>query len=350
MLALHLGAHSETLVFMTSEIGTAVVTGGAGAIGSRLVQRLLDDGAERVVVIDDLSSGYRWLLPENSKVELVTRDVCEIADLGLDVESPLVFHLAAFFANQNSVDHPDADLHTNGLGTLSVLRWAAANDARRVVYASAGCSIAGHGIDAPIREDMPVSLHLDTPYQITKALGEFYCNYFLSMVSSVRCRFFNSFGPGEVPGPYRNVIPNFIWRALHDEPLIITGTGEETRDFIYVDDLVDGLVRAGRTEQAHGEAINLGTGHQTRVIDLARAIVTLCGSSSEIQFAPRRAWDHSLRRQADNSKARSLLGLAPAVDLQTGLARTVAWFQEHRERLEPMLTPSAELVLAGGAV
>ncbi len=335
---------------MTREIGTAVVTGGAGAIGSRLVRRLLDEGAERVVVIDDLSSGYRWLLPEDSKVELVTRDVCEIAEMGIDVESPLVFHLAAFFANQNSVDHPDADLHTNGLGTLNVLRWAASVDARRVVYASAGCSIAGHGIDAPIREDMPVSLHLDTPYQITKALGEFYCNYFLSQVSSVRCRFFNSYGPGEVPGPYRNVIPNFIWRALHDEPLRITGTGDETRDFIYVDDLVDGLVRAGRTERAHGEAINLGTGRQTRVIDLARAIIALSGSNSEIEFVPRRAWDHSLRRQADNSRAREVLGLAPAVELQTGLARTVEWFRENRERLEPMLTPTAELVFAGGVV
>ena len=120
-----------------------------------------------------------------------------------------VFHLAAFFANQNSVDHPLDDLHTNGAGTLTVLKWAAENEAKRVVYASAGCSIAGHGIDAPIEEDMPVSLHLDTPYQITKALGEFYCNYYLEQVSSVRCRFFNSYGPGEVPGNYRNVIPNF---------------------------------------------------------------------------------------------------------------------------------------------
>jgi nucleoside-diphosphate-sugar epimerase len=331
---------------MDSHIGTAVVTGGSGAIGSRLVRRLLDDGADRVVVIDDLSSGYRWLLPDDPRIELVVRDVSEILDLGLDVDAPLVFHLAAFFANQNSVDHPDADLHTNGLGTLNVLRWAASAGARRVVYASAGCSIAGHGIDAPIREDMPVSLHLDTPYQITKALGEFYCNYFLSQVSSVRCRFFNSFGPGEVPGPYRNVIPNFVWRALHDEPLVITGTGEETRDFIYVDDLVDGLVRAGVTPQAHGEAINLGTGRQTRVIDMARAVIRLCDSGSEIVYAPRRAWDHSIRRQADNAKARDVLGLAPSVEFLAGLERTVAWFHEHRERLEPMLTSTGELVAA----
>jgi nucleoside-diphosphate-sugar epimerase len=334
---------------MAHQIGSVVVTGGSGAIGSRLVRRLLDDGADRVVVIDDLSSGYRWLLPEDPRVELVTRDVSEILDMGLDVDSPLVFHLAAFFANQNSVDHPDADLHTNGLGTLNVLRWAASAGARRIVYASAGCSIAGHGIDAPIREDMPVSLHLDTPYQITKALGEFYCNYFLGQVSSVRCRFFNSFGPGEVPGPYRNVIPNFVWRALHDEPLVITGTGEETRDFIFVDDLVDGLVRAGLTPAAHGEAVNLGTGRETRVIDLARTVVRLCESRSEIVFAPRRPWDHSLRRQADNGKARRLLGLAPSVDFETGLERTVHWFHDHRDRLEPMLTSTGELVSVAGA-
>ena len=223
---------------------SVVVTGGAGAIGSRLVRRVLADGAQRVTVIDDLSSGYEWLLPDDPRVTLVQRDVATLADArDLAPEGSAIFHLAAFFANQNSVDHPTDDLHTNGLGTLAALMWAARSGAARVVYASAGCSIAGHGVDAPIREDMPVSLDLDTPYQITKALGEFYCNYFKSQVSTVRCRFFNSYGPGEVPGPYRNVIPNFIWKATQNEPLVITGTGTETRDFIFVDDLVDGLVR-----------------------------------------------------------------------------------------------------------
>lgn len=311
----------------------ALVTGGAGAIGSRLVRRLLAEGARKVVVVDDLSSGYRWLLPEDPRVQLVVRDVVEIHSLGLDLEQPHVFHLAAFFANQNSVDHPADDLHTNGLGTLNVLDWGAKTGVKRVVYASAGCSIAGHGIDAPIREDMPVSLFLDTPYQITKALGEFYCNYHLPKVSSVRCRFFNSFGPGEVPGPYRNVIPNFIWLAMHDRPLTITGTGEETRDFIFVDDLVDGLVRCAGTPEAHGEAINIGTGIQTTVIDMAQAILRLTGSKSEIQYAPRRAWDHSVRRQADNAKAREVLGLYPQVAFCDGLEKTVAWYRDNREQI-----------------
>src|SRR5579884_2813534 len=220
---------------MTGEtFETVVITGGAGAIGSRLVRRVLEDGARSVIVVDNFTSGYRWLLPDDERVTVVDLDVCDLLTARLPkVVNPVVFHLAAFFANQNSVDHPLDDLHTNAQGTLTTLLWARDNGAKRLVYASAGCSIAGHGLDVPIREDMPVSLHLDTPYQITKALGEFYCNYFDSSVSTVRCRFFNSYGPGEVPGPYRNVIPNFIWRAMDNEPLIITGTGEETRDFIF---------------------------------------------------------------------------------------------------------------------
>jgi len=312
---------------------TVVVTGGAGAIGSRLVRRLLERHAESVVVIDDLSSGYEWLLPVDARVRFAKGDVCAIFDLRLELVSPLVFHLAAFFANQNSVDHPRHDLHTNGLGTLTTLMWAGGCGAQRFVYASAGCSIAGHGIDVPISEDMPVSLALDTPYQITKTLGEFYCNYFNAQVPAVRCRFFNCYGPGEVPGPYRNVIPNFIWRALHGEPLVITGTGEETRDFIYVDDLVTGLLAAAEATGAPGEAFNLGTGIQTRVIDLAEIVIKACRSTSRIEFAPRRPWDRSIHREAHISKAKSVLGFQPTVGIREGVERTVDWFRANLDRI-----------------
>ena len=313
-------------------MSTAVVTGGAGAIGSRLVARLLRE-TERVVVVDDLSSGYAWLLPTDARSHFVRGDVCDIFDLSVEVADPLVFHLAAFFANQNSVDHPRDDLHTNGLGTLTTLMWAAEHGARRVVYASAGCSIAGHGIDGPIREDLPVSLEQDTPYQITKTLGEFYCRYFDARVPTVRCRFFNSYGPGEVPGPYRNVIPNFVWRALHGQPLVITGTGEETRDFIYVDDLVTGLLAAAAAPAARGEAFNLGTGIQTRVIDLAEIVIKACRSTSSIEFTPRRGWDRSIHREADIGKATAALGFQPRVSLREGIEQTVDWFRENLDRI-----------------
>ena len=312
---------------------TVVVTGGAGAIGSQLVRRLLERHAESVVVIDDLSSGYEWLLPVDARARFAKGDVCAIFDLRLELVSPLVFHLAAFFANQNSVDHPRHDLHTNGLGTLTTLMWAEGCGAQRFVYASAGCSIAGHGLDVPIREDMPVSLALDTPYQITKTLGEFYCNYFNAQVPAVRCRFFNSYGPGEVPGPYRNVIPNFIWRALHGEPLVITGTGEETRDFVYVDDIVTGLLAAAEATGAPGEAFNLGTRIQTRVIDLAEIVIKACRSTSQIEFAPRRPWDRSIHREADISKAKSVLGFQPTVGIREGVERTVDWFRANLDRI-----------------
>ncbi len=315
-------------------LGTVLVTGGAGAIGSRLVRRLLDCGADRVVVVDDLSSGYEWLLPDDCRLTFVERDVCDLPILQIKARDPVVFHLAAFFANQNSVDYPFADLHTNGKGTLAVLTWAANNNAQRVVYASAGCSIAGHGIDVPIREDMPVSLHLDTPYQITKALGEFYCNYFNQHVSTVRCRFFNSYGPGEVPGRYRNVIPNFIWNALNNEPLVITGTGDETRDFIFVDDLVQGLILAATHPDAEGRAFNLGTGIETDILTLANTIVRACNSKSRIEFTARRPWDHSARRQADISLARSVLAFNPTVHTQRGIKQTLEWFIRERERIE----------------
>ncbi|MFZ0819288.1 MAG: NAD-dependent epimerase/dehydratase family protein [Candidatus Acidiferrales bacterium] len=329
---------------MNSEIFRDVlVTGGAGAIGSRLVRRLLDDGARRVTVLDDFSSGYRWLLPNDPRIELIEGDVANLLDMDLRRSAPVVFHLAAFFANQNSVDHPLDDLRTNGRGTLTTLLWAKENRARRVVYASAGCSIAGHGAEAPIHEEMPVSLFLDTPYQITKALGEFYCNYFNDQVSTVRCRFFNSYGPGEVPGFYRNVIPNFIWRALQGEPLVITGTGEETRDFIFVEDLVDGLVRAAQTPAADGKALNLGTGIQTPIMDLARMIIQLCKSRSKIEFAPRRAWDKSMRRQADISRAQQVLAFTAAVRIPDGLQRTVDWFRENMGKIEAELAAGREM-------
>jgi UDP-glucose 4-epimerase len=323
----------NTFYMPVSISGSTVVTGGAGAIGSRLTRRLLADGAESVIVIDDLSSGYEWLLPADPRLKFIRADVCDMIESKILVKKPAVFHLAAFFANQNSVDYPLSDLHTNGSGTLTALLWAKSAEARAFVYASAGCSIAGHGIEAPIREDMPVSLHLDTPYQITKALGEFYCNYFNELVPTVRCRFFNSYGPGEVPGYYRNVIPNFIWKALNNEPLPITGTGDETRDFIYVDDLVDGLIRSAAMPQARGGAFNLGTGVQTRIGDLAEWVISACQSKSSIEYRPRRSWDKSLHREADISRARGGLSFQPAVTVREGIGRTVEWFKENRRAI-----------------
>lgn len=317
---------------------TVLVTGGAGAIGSNLVRRLAAAGCRRVIVLDNLSSGVEWNVPDSHNVLFVRGDVTDDATLKrVFQERPqLVFHLAAFFANQNSVDYPERDLHVNGLGTLKVLEYAVLSGAvERLVYASSGCSIYGSETPLPLREEF-MSMHLSTPYQITKMLGELYCNFFHHHygLKVVKTRFFNSYGPGEVPGQYRNVIPNFIYWALKGQPLPITGTGEETRDFTFVEDLVDGILLAATSERAVGREYNLSGDHEVRIIDLAHLINELTGNKAGIVYLPRRKWDTKTRVKASIERARRELGYEPKTPLDEGLKRTVEWFRANWERIE----------------
>lgn len=183
-----------------------------------------------------------------------------------------------------------------------------------------------------MKEDY-VCLHLDTPYQIDKLVGELYCNYFYNYhkLPVAIARYFNVYGPGEVPGKYRNVIPNFIWWALHGQPLPITGTGEETRDFTFVEDIVDGTLRMGAVEEAVGEAINLASETETRVIDLANWINEFNGSESGIIFRSRRNWDQVVKRRASIEKARKILEYEPRTDIRAGLKTTYEWILENRD-------------------
>jgi nucleoside-diphosphate-sugar epimerase len=150
-------------------------------------------------------------------------------------------------------------------------------------------------------------------------------------------RYFNVYGPGEVPGKYRNVIPNFFWWSLHRQPLSITGTGEETRDFTFVEDIVDGTLRIGAVKETVGEAINLASGTETRVIDLANWINELNGNESEIVLRPKRGWDKVVRRRASIEKARRVLGYKPETDIQTGLKKTYDWILENKGRIEKVV-------------
>jgi UDP-glucose 4-epimerase len=223
----------------------------------------------------------------------------------------------------------------NGLGTLRVLEYSKLVGVERFVFASSGCSVYGSKAPLPLREDY-VSLHLDTPYQINKLVGELYCNYFRNYYNLpvAIARYFNVYGPGEVPGRYRNVIPNFIWLAMHEKPLLITGTGEETRDFTFVEDIVDGTLRMGAVKEAVGEAINLASETETSVIDLAKWINGLNGNESEIIFGSRRDWDQVAKRRACIEKARKILGYAPRTDIRTGLKRTYEWISENKSKIE----------------
>ncbi len=315
---------------------TVLVTGGAGAIGSNLTRALAEAGA-RVIVLDDLSSSERWNVPSLPGVLFVEGDILDEVKLKrVFFDRPsVVFHLAAFFANQNSVDHPERDLMVNGMGTVRLLEYSVLTSVTRFVFASSGCSIYGSSAPFPLREEF-MSLHLSSPYQITKMLGELYCNFFNHhyALQVVKPRFFNSYGPGEVPGQYRNVIPNFIYWAMKGQPLPITGTGEETRDFTYVGDIVDGLLRAGALESAIGHEFNLASGVETRIIDLAEMINRATGNQAGIKFTQRRKWDTKSRLLASIECARDLIGYSPNTRFEQGLNNTIEWFRRNWDRIE----------------
>ena len=315
---------------------TVLVTGGAGAIGSNLCRRLAKLEAQ-VLILDDLSSAERWNVPDLPGILFVEGDVLdEVKMKRVFFEKPqLVFHLAAFFANQNSVDHPERDLLVNGMGTLRLLEYSQLSGVERFVYASSGCSIYGSDAPLPLHEEF-VSLHLSSPYQVTKMLGELYCNFFHNHyeLRVVKSRFFNSYGPGELPGQYRNVIPNFIYWALKGRPLPITGSGEETRDFTYVGDIVDGLLRAGVLESAIGQEFNLASGQEIRIRDLAEMINRMVGNPAGVIYAQRRKWDTKSRLLASIDRARELIGYKPNTTFASGLQNTLEWFQQHWEQID----------------
>lgn len=315
---------------------TILITGGAGAIGSNLTRAVAAAGAKLVIVLDDLSSAVRWNVPALANVMFVEGNILDEVELKrVFFEGPdLVFHLAALFANQNSIDHPETDLLVNGLGTLKLLQYSQLAGVQRFIYASSGCSIYGSSAPLPLTEEF-MSLHLSSPYQVTKMLGELYCNFFQHHyeLAVVKARFFNSYGPGELPGQYRNVIPNFIYWAMRGEPLPITGTGEETRDFTYVGDIVDGLLRAGYFEAATGQEFNLASGQETRIIDLADMINTQVGNKGGISFTERRKWDTKSRLLASVARARELIGYEPNTPFETGLKNAVTWFRDNWDRI-----------------
>ena len=323
--------------FSEYEDSTILVTGGAGAIGGNLCRTLSALNAKKVIILDNLSSSYEWNISRADNTMFIKGDILDDAILRrVFKERPdYVFHLAAHFANQNSVDNPEKDLMINGIGILKVLQHAQLVGVKRFVYSSSGCGVYGLESKMPF-EEHDVSIHLHTPYQVTKLLGELYTNYFhnLYQLPIVNARFFNSYGPGEVPGKYRNVIPNFFYWAMQGQPLPITGEGTETRDWTYVGDIVKGLLAMGIREEAIGEAFNLGASKEQRVIDMANTVNKLTGNEAGILFKERRDWDVKTRLLSCITKAENKLGYKPHMKFENGLKETHKWFVENWDNIK----------------
>jgi nucleoside-diphosphate-sugar epimerase len=306
---------------------TVLVTGGAGAIGSHLVRQLLENNYF-VIVLDDLSSGRRENCPDDSRLIFVKGSILDLnllEGIFTKYSIEIVFHMAAHFANQNSVEHPEADLLTNTLGTLRLLEFSKRSSVNRFVYASSSC-IYGNSTGL-ISADFITKL--ETPYAISKLSGEGYVHFYhhFHKLKTTVVRYFNSYGPYDRPGPYRSVIPNFIWRAMNRQPLIITGTGKETRDFTYVEDIVQGTLLAATQDSGIGQIFDIGTGIETEIIQLAEKINQITGNPAGIQYCERRKWDEITRRKANIEKAQKLLNYQPQVSLEEGLKRTYQWLQ-----------------------
>lgn len=318
-----------------------LVVGGAGAIGSNLVIALsrLVGSAGKIIVLDNLSSIKSrdpWNVPPLPNVMFVEGDVRNDVDLKrvFKEDLSLVFHLAAFFANQNSIDYPETSADVDVIGHIKLLEYTRLARCERFIYASSGCAIYGSYPKLPISEDF-VSMHLTTPYQINKMTGEMYCNFYAHHydMGIVNCRFFNSYGPGEVPGQYRNVIPNFIYWAMQGQALPITGTGEETRDFTFVLDLVQGLIKAGYYQEALGQNFNLAAGKEVSVKYIAETINRAVGNPVEIHHKPKRKWDTKPRLLAAIEKAEKLVRYSPIVAFDEGFESNIDWMQENWESI-----------------
>jgi UDP-glucose 4-epimerase len=296
-----------------------LVTGGGGFVGGALARRLAEGGAD-VTVLDDFTTGRPESVPDGAT--LVHGSVTDPDPVrSLVAGHPWIFHLAA----RNivaSTRNPREDFETNAAGTLNLL--LAARDCRieRLVYASSA-SIYGNPRRLPINEDDPVMAL--SPYAVSKHCGEQYCLAFYESygVPTAVVRYSNVFGPGQqLDNPYAGVVAKFLAAAGEGRPMPIHDDGRQTRDFTYVDDAVDATLVAGTHPRAVGETFNVGTGIETSVEALARAVAAAVGVELEVEHVDRRDIDNIRRRVVSIEKIRRMLRWSPQMPLDAGLRRT----------------------------
>jgi UDP-glucose 4-epimerase len=331
------------------ESRSVLVVGGAGFVGSNLTRRLLAGNVAAVHVVDNLLSAERVNVPADDRVRFTEGSIADdrvLSEVGDDYD--YIFHLATYHGNQSSIHNPLADHEHNQLTTLKLFEHTKAfRRVKKLVYAGAGCAVAEKTFDqaSATPEDAPLSLQMDSPYSISKIVGEYYAVYYFNRhaLPTVRARFQNVYGPGEILGAgqwrgtaatvWRNVIPTFVYKALTSQPLQLEGGGLDSRDFIYVGDIVRGLL-ACATRGNPGDVYNLASGVETTIRHLAEEIIRIAGSQAPLTILPRRDWDRSGKRFGSTEKARRELGFEAEIALSDGLARTVDWTRAHRNVIE----------------
>ena len=297
-----------------------LVTGVAGFLGSALAQRLLKDGHE-VHGLDDLSTGKEEAIPEGVEFELGDMlDRPKLWTLLQDVEC--VYHLAAKVAVQESILYPREYNSTNVGGTVSVMEAMRDVGVKRVVFTSSG-AVYGAQVAQPLNELMVPSP--DSPYAVSKLSAEYYVKTIGQLwgIETVTLRIFNAYGPGQhLPADHPPVIPNFLKQAAKGGSLIVHNSGSQTRDFVYLDDVVNALVRAGTATGVDGTTINIGSGKESSILDLVNNVVELTGADTETIYNHKATGGVS-RMRADITQASKLLGYKPKFGLAEGLARTL---------------------------
>ena len=311
--------------------GTAVVTGGAGFIGSHIANALTRNGL-RVRIIDDLSTGHRENLDEiTGDVEFTEGSVADEQLLKKVLDgAELVFHEAAIPSVPRSVEHPRQSHVASVDGTFSLLLAARDRNVRRVVYA-ASSSAYGDQPTLPKREDMlpdPLS-----PYAVAKLVGEYYCQVFARVygLETISLRYFNVFGPRQDPGSqYSGVVSRFISVLRNNQQPVIYGDGEQSRDFTFIDNVIDANLKAANASRGFGSVMNVATGERITLNQLLDEVKAIVGKPEvKAEYQQPRVGDvrHSL---ADISRARELLGYQPTVGLREGLRRTIDWWNTSR--------------------
>jgi UDP-glucose 4-epimerase len=311
-------------------MAVCLVTGGAGFIGSHLVEALVREG-HRVRVLDNFSTGkVENLTAVADDIDLISGDVCHESAVAQAVAGcELVFHQAALASVPRSLEDPLATHAACATGTLVVLHEARKAGVRRVVYAASSSAYGNQPHPEKRETDLPSPL---SPYAAAKLAGEMYCAAFWHSygLQTVALRYFNVFGPRQDPrGPYAAVIPLFILALLEGRSPVIYGDGRQTRDFTYVENVVQANLLAAQAPQAAGHVINVGSGNAITLLDLLAELNRTLGTDLPPQFQPPRAGDvrDSL---ADLTRARELLGYRPAVSLAEGLRRTADYYRQTR--------------------